>query len=285
MLLKTAPPRRAVFGCGDIVVVVICCIIKNSWKEERWFNRAVKGRCLVGVIFMNKKLIIYLGVIILVLAVLVGVFLLKKCVQYYDPISKESSGDCYSVWQRGYWGYYETDGVSGKQAGVIAAKTIKTDTFDIPIVIGEVKLLDGVWWVFLEAKSSWADTLEASPSYWVNIDARKGKVLKIMILDFHSFGEEFTLGPDKGAFFERGELLIAAEVVSRVIFEDPFDEVYDVKLVVADNEELSKAELWLSSTGAEKGKDKLNWRGYSIRVTGADDKVPFAKLVVKKQRN
>lgn len=54
---------------------------------------------------MNKKVIIYLAIVILVLAVLTGVLLFKKCVQYYDPITKESSGDCYSVWQTGFWNH------------------------------------------------------------------------------------------------------------------------------------------------------------------------------------
>lgn len=235
---------------------------------------------------MSKKVIIYAVIIIVVLAVLAGVFLLKKCVQYYDPVSKEMGGDCYSVWQREFWGYYGTDGVSGKQAEVIAGEAIKTDTFDSPVVISEAKLLDGVWWVFVEAKSSWANTLVAGPFNWVKIDAKNGKVLKIIPMGFSDFGEEFMLGLDKGAFFKKGELLVTAEVVSRVIFEDPFDEVYDVKLVVADNEELSTQELWLSSTGAsEKGKDRLNWKGYSIRVTAADEKIPFVKLVVDKLAN
>ena len=234
---------------------------------------------------MSKKLIIYSAIIIFVLGVL-AVFLLQKCTQYYDPVSKKPGGDCYSVWQKEFWGSYGNKGVSGKQAERIAAEAIKkSDRIDNPIVIGAAKFKDGAWWVFIEADSSRID-IEAGRNYWVSIDAKEGKVLKIISLEFSYLGEEVVLDLDKGVFFERGELLVAVESISKVIMEDPFDEVYNVKLAMADAEEFLKVELWLSSTGAsEKGKDKLSWKGYSIQVTAADENVPFAKLAVNKLEN
>lgn len=54
----------------------------------------------------KKKFAIYLAVIIFVVGVLVAVFLLEKCVEFYDPITKRHNGECYAIWQKDYWDNY-----------------------------------------------------------------------------------------------------------------------------------------------------------------------------------
>ena len=171
------------------------------------------------------------------------------------------------------------------KAEKIAMEAVKKSYGDIdPGVIGGVKQSSNIWRISLFDRTNRSDLKYYG--YWVSVDATDEKVLKIIPLRSLDLGGEVTLGLDEGAIFERGGFIVAAETVSKLIMEDPFDEVYNVKVEMADSEEYSESELWLSSTGAtEKGKDKLSWKGYSIQVITADENVPFVTLVVNKLGN
>ncbi|MBW1894840.1 MAG: hypothetical protein JRI91_14270 [Deltaproteobacteria bacterium] len=69
---------------------------------------------------------------------------------------------------------------------------------------------------------------------------------------------------------KNAEFTIKNKGVMKAIFEDPFDEFYNVFLQLTFQSEEEVFELSLSTTGAEEDKRLCKWKGFHIEIFDAD---------------